>query len=164
MVSDVSAVDVFVKSVPPGPTEINGAAVNPSDPPVFAGLGYGSASPYAKVPAGSYDVQVRASGTGQIVLSAHSWPVQAGTVASVVVLSGAKGVALAVVRDAAGAAAVPSGGMATGAGGLARQGPGSSGTSVGLLLFVGLGIVAMLAGFSVVGRGSRKLVRRQGIE
>jgi hypothetical protein len=162
-VSDVPAVDVFVKSAPPGPTEINAAAANPSDPPVFSGLGYGSASAYAKVPAGSYDVQVRATGTGQIVLSAHSWPVQAGTVASVVVLSGAKGVALAVVRDAAGTAAVPSGGMATGAGGLAGRG-GSSGTPVGLLLFVGLGIVAMLAGFSVLGRGSRKPVRRQGIE
>jgi hypothetical protein len=157
-VSDVAAVDVFVRSAPPGPTEVNSTATNPSDPPAFSALGYGSASPYAKVPAGSYDVQVRATGSGQIVLSAHSWPVQAGTVASVVVLSGANGVALAVVRDAAGTATIPSGGMATGDGGLARRRSGSA-ISVGLLLFVTVGIALMVVGFSVLARlGPRKLI------
>jgi hypothetical protein len=119
-VGNVPAVDVFV--APAAQTGAAPASIQTaSAEPVFAGLPFGSASPYADVPAGSYDVQLRATGSGQVVLSAHSWPVLAGTVASIVVFSGPQGVTLEVLRDAAGAAAMPAGAMKTGAGGMAHH-------------------------------------------
>jgi hypothetical protein len=120
-VGNVPAVDVFVAPAAQAGAQPASVPATPTTP-VFSALPFGSASPYADVPAGSYDVQVRATGSGQVVLSANSWPVQAGTVASIVVFSGPQGVTLEVLRDAAGAAMMPAGAMATGAGGMAHRG------------------------------------------
>jgi hypothetical protein len=160
-VRDVAAVDVFVAPSPPGALQINTVGPTPSGPPAFSALTYGAASPYAKLPAGSYDVQVRAAGSGQLLLSAHSWPVLAGTVASVVVLSDTKGVSLAVVRDAVGASATPTGGMATGAGGAAPRRPAAMGAW--LLALATIAVALMIGSLSVVGGRSRRRVRRQGL-
>ena len=153
-VGSVPAVDVFVApAAQPGVTP----AAAPADPaPVFSALAFGSASPYADVPAGSYDVQLRATGTGQAVLSAHSWPVEAGTVASIVVFSGPQGVTLEVLRDAAGAAAMPAGGMATGAGGMAHR-PANARTPA-----VALGIAMLTAGAFLTIRFRRARVLTTG--
>jgi hypothetical protein len=117
----VSALDVFV-----APAAGSGASSNASarfaGPPAFAGVTLGSASPYADLPAGRYDVEFRAAGSNQVVLSANNWPVEPGTVATVVVFTGPSGVTLEVLRDAAGVTAVPQGAMATGGGGMAHRG------------------------------------------
>jgi hypothetical protein len=140
-VTNVAALDVFVL-----PTRSTGAtssvSLNTSGPPAFNSVRLGSASPYANLPAGSYDVEFRAAGTTQVVLTAHNWPVEAGTVATVVVFSGPQGPTLEVLRDAAGTAAVPQGAMATGGGGMAHRGHGG----MPLVLWTLPVLVAMAAG------------------
>jgi hypothetical protein len=123
-VSNVAAVDVFVVPARSTGATSSNVSISTTGPPAFSAVPLGSASPYADLPAGSYDVEFRAAGTTQIVLSAHNWPVEAGTVASVVVFSGPQGPTLEVLRDAAGTAAVPQGAMATGGGGMAHRGHG----------------------------------------
>jgi hypothetical protein len=154
VVGDAAPVDLFVKpAAQVGPTQIDAAAVTSTAPPVFSGLAFGSASPYANLPTGSYDVQLRATGSGGVLLSAHSWPVQAGTVASIVVFSAAKGVTLEVLRDAAGPSATPSGGMATGAGGMAHR-ANSSSASPDIPFVAGLAVLAV-AGVGLLTRARR---------
>jgi sortase (surface protein transpeptidase) len=99
-------------------------------PIVIDGATYGSASPYANVPAGSYNVDVSKPG-GAAVVMGTSWPVTAGTVASLVVLQDGTSSTLEVLVDAAQAGQLPSGGMATGYGGAAKQLAASSGGSSG---------------------------------
>jgi hypothetical protein len=127
--SGVSALDVFV-----APAAGGGPASNVNTrfagPPAFAGVTSGSASPYTALPAGSYDIEFRAPGSTQVVLSANNWPVEAGTIATVVVYTGPQGVTLEVLRDAAGVTAVPQGAMATGGGGMAHRGEGGLPTVV----------------------------------
>ncbi len=93
------------------------------DPPPAA-LGAtpeGEASPYVDVAGGTYDVRLTNASTGTTVLTGNSWPVAAGTVASLVVLQGGNGPTLEVLKDAVGAASMPRGGMRTGAGGMAMR-------------------------------------------
>jgi hypothetical protein len=156
-VGSVGAVDVFVApTAPTGGVVLSTVALStPTTAPAFAALPFGSASPYANLPAGSYDVQLRAAGTGQPVLSAHSWPVEAGTVASIVVLTGPQGVTLEVLRDAAGSSAAPTGAMATGAGGTAHHHGGA------LLPFVAL-VLATLAAVAALAMRFRVPSPRRG--
>jgi hypothetical protein len=126
-VPGVAAIDAFVApagtsgtSATSGASSLDVSATLPG-PPAFSRVPLGAASPYVDLPAGSYDVQIRAAGSTQVVLSAHNWPVTPGTVATVVVFNGPQGVTLEVLRDAAGPAAIPDGAMATGGGGLAHR-------------------------------------------
>jgi hypothetical protein len=129
-VPGVAAIDAFVApagssgasgtSATSGASSLDVSATLPG-PPAFSRVPLGAASPYVDLPAGSYDVQFRAAGSTQVVLSAHNWPVASGTVATVVVFNGPQGVTLEVLRDAAGPAAIPDGAMATGGGGLAHR-------------------------------------------
>jgi hypothetical protein len=125
-VSAIQAVNVFVSPAAAptaaSPTAIvaSPAAVSLPSTPAFSNLAFGAASQYADLPAGSYEVDLQAAGSGQVVLAAHSWPVAADTIASVVVLQGTQGVTLEVLRDAAGTPATPAGAMATGEGGTAH--------------------------------------------
>ncbi|HSS12053.1 MAG TPA: DUF4397 domain-containing protein [Acidimicrobiales bacterium] len=152
-VGSMPAVDVYVApAAQPGPTQINAVAVTPADSPAFPALAFSSASPYANLPAGSYDVQFRGVGSGPVVLSAHSWPVQAGTVASVVLFSTPQGVTLEVLRDAAGPAATPAGAMRTGAGGMAHQHGGPP------MVFLALSAVLLAMG-AALGIGMRSRAR-----
>jgi Domain of unknown function (DUF4397) len=90
-------------------------------PALFSRVTFGLATPYADVPAGTYNVEVRAAASGQLLLTGQNWPVLAGTVASLVVLPSQSGPTLEVLRDAAGTGSLPAGGAATGAGGMARR-------------------------------------------
>lgn len=125
-VAAIAAVNVFVSPAAAptaaSPTAIvaSPAAVALPSTPAFPNLAFGAASPYADLAAGSYEVDLQAAGSGQVVLAAHSWPVAADTIASVVVLQGTQGVTLEVLRDAAGTVATPAGAMATGEGGTAH--------------------------------------------
>ena len=116
----------------------------PTDPPPFQlpPTPVGMASPYLAVPASSYNVQFINATNGTTVLSGNDWPVAAGTVASLVVLRGASAPTLEVLKDAIGATAMPSGGMATGAGGMAERSqwrPGALAFGLGLLLMLAIG-------------------------
>jgi hypothetical protein len=130
-VSAVKAVNVYVSpaAMPTAasPTAIvaSPTAISLPSTPAFSNLTFGAASSYAALPAGAYEVDLQASDSGQVVLAAHSWPVTADTIASVVVLQGAQGVTLEVLRDAAGTAAMPTGALATGFGGMAHGAAGS---------------------------------------
>jgi hypothetical protein len=141
-VGNVGAVDVFVLPTRSAAAISSNVNLSMAGPPVFTAVRLGSASPYADLPAGSYDVEFRAAGTTQVVLTAHNWPVEAGTVATVVVFSGPQGPTLEVLRDAAGTAAVPQGAMATGGGGMAHRGHGG----MPLVLWTLPVLVAMAAG------------------
>ncbi len=157
----ISAVDVYVTPAAAAtPSTASGSAVAsqaavaiPAKTPAFSDLAFTAASPYADLPIGSYEVELRAAGTGQTVVTAHDWPVAPNTVASVVVVQGAQGPTFVVLRDAVGAAATPVGAMATGAGGTAHR----SGSRVpaGLAWAVGLALAA--ASVLVVSRRVRRI-------
>jgi hypothetical protein len=125
-VAAIQAVNVFVSpSFAPtaaSPTAIvaSPAGVTLPSTPAFTNLAFGAATAYADLAAGSYEVDLQATSSGQVVLAAHSWPVAADTIASVVVLQGTQGVTLEVLRDAAGTPSTPAGAMATGEGGTAH--------------------------------------------
>ena len=163
-VAAVPAVNVFV-SPAPAPTTASPTAIVASptaialpSTPAFTGLQFGAASPYANLPAGSYEVDLQASDSGQVVLAAHSWPVAADTIASVVMLQGTNGVTLEVLRDAAGTPAAPTGAMATGEGGTAH---GSAGGLPGGWPLAAATLVALAAIAATVGLRRRdRLVAR----
>lgn len=145
----ISAVDVFVSPTPATSTAASGSVVAsqaavaiPSKTPAFSDLTFASASPYADLPVGSYEVELRAAGTAQTVVTAHNWPVAPSTVASVVVVQGGQGPTFVVLRDAVGAATTPVGALATGAGGMAHR---SAGFPAGIPWAIGLTLAAGLA-------------------
>ncbi len=100
------------------PNALQGATSNPNvvvtDTTTFP-----QASPYIPIPAGLYRVNILGN-TGNGVVSGKNWTVNAGSVVSLVVLHAPTGATLEVLADAAGAAAAPVGGMATGFGGASR--------------------------------------------
>jgi hypothetical protein len=147
-VAAIPAVNVFVSPAPaptaasPTAIVVSPTAVALPSSPAFANLAFGAASPYGDLTAGSYEVDLQAADTGQVVLAAHSWPVAADTIASVVMLQGDQGVTLEVLRDAAGTLSTPAGAMATGAGGSAH---GSGLTFPGGLPLAAATLVALAA-------------------
>ena len=106
---------------------------------VLGPVGYGQASPYMSVLAGTYQVEVKAL-NGATVAVGHNWPVRSGSVVSIVVVETASGPSLEVLSDAASAASDPSGGVQTGYGGAApRESLGSSAmlpVGLALLFFI----------------------------
>jgi hypothetical protein len=133
---EVPAVDVAVEG---GPT-------------LFEGVEFPSATDYAEVDAGTYPVQVKAAGGGDVLLEA-SLPVKAGTVYSVAAVGGAgKDAELLPIVDATGAGQAPHGGIATGAGGTAPGGTAIPGVS---LVLAGAAVLAL------AGLGASVLLRRR---
>jgi hypothetical protein len=125
---DVPAVDVAVKG---GPT-------------LFEGAEFPSATDYAPVPAGSYDLQVKAADGGKVLLEATA-PVEAGKIYSIAAIGGAgKPVELLPIVDAAGMATMPDGGIATGAGGTAPGGSSSAPFLAVAALVLAMGAVGVV--------------------
>jgi hypothetical protein len=111
-----------------------------------------SASDYQEVPAGSVDVEVRKSGSGQVLAKADHLKLPSGSISSLVAVGGiGEKLELLDIRDAA-AAVSAAGGVATGAGGTST-GSSPGGRRFGLLLLVGGGLVAA-AGYAVQQRRS----------
>jgi hypothetical protein len=128
---EVPAVDVAVKG---GPT-------------LFEGVKFPSATDYAEVGPATYPIQVKAAGKDDVLLEA-SLPVKAGTIYSVAAIGGAgKAVRLLPIVDATGMGQMPSGGVATGAGGTApgTSGPGISLVLTGMAVLLAAGIAASVA-------------------
>jgi hypothetical protein len=96
------------------------------------------------VPAGTFDIQVRAAATGNTLLSASDLAVRAGTISTVAAIGGAgKAPRLLAILDAAGLARAPKGGVPTGAGGTAPDAP--RGVPVVPTTAAVAGLVALLA-------------------
>jgi hypothetical protein len=99
--------------------------------PVLAtGVAYPGATPYQPIAAGQYDVEVRLTGSDQVVLTVDDWSIQPAVQSSIVIVQGTDG-ALDVVpiRDSAAVAVPPLGGVQTGYGGMSPAVTGSTGRS-----------------------------------
>ena len=111
-----------------------------------------SASKYQEVPAGSVDVEVRKSGSGDVLARASNLNLPSGSISSLVAVGGiGEKLELLDIRDAATAVSA-AGGVATGAGGTAPS-PSPGGRRFALLLLTGGGL-AVVAGFVVQQRRS----------
>ena len=111
-----------------------------------------SASRYQELPAGSVDVEVRKSGSGEVLAKASNLKLPSGSISSLVAVGGiGEKLELLDIRDAA-AAVSAAGGVATGADGTSTSSsPG--GRRFALLLLIGGGLVAA-AGYVVQQRRS----------
>jgi MYXO-CTERM domain-containing protein len=87
-------------------------------------VGYGDASPYEVVAAGTYQLKVGPPG-GAPIVTGQNWPIRAGTVSSVVLVASTSGPTVEVLSDAVGTATAPVGSMQTGFGGTAPR-PGTA--------------------------------------
>ena len=101
-------------------------------------LAFASVSPYQAVAAATATVRVTGNGTDVTA----SVPLAAGTVHTLVVLDGAKGLIIDNLLDAAGSGAMPAGGPATGLGGTAPHGPPSP---LPWLAVIGAGLLLAVA-------------------
>jgi hypothetical protein len=101
-------------------------------------VGYGQATPYTDVPAGTYQLKIGPT-SGTPIVTGQNWPVSAGSVSSIILLAASSGPTIEVLSDAVGAASMPTGAMQTGFGGTAPR-PLSPvvpiSAAVGLLLLV----------------------------
>ncbi len=137
----------FIHTVP----DIAAVDIAVVDGPVLASeVAYPESTPYLDVTPGTYDIEVRAAGTSEVLLRVDAWAIDPGTEATVVVNRNVAG-SLSVVPllDAEGAAVMPMGGASTGMGGLARGAPATAGVSGALMgsimaLIAGLGAVLIL--------------------
>jgi hypothetical protein len=122
---------------------------------LISGTRFPSASDYQEVPAGSVDLQVRKSGSGQVLAKASNVKLRSGSISTLVAVGGiGEKLELLDVPDAAAAVSAAGGGVATGAGGTSpNPSPSSGGRRFALVLLVGGGLVAT-AGFVVQQRRS----------
>jgi hypothetical protein len=119
---------------------------------LIANAKFPSASDYQEVPAGSVDVEVRKTGTGEVLAKADNVKLASGSISSLVAVGGiGEKLELLDISDAA-AAVSAAGGVATGAGGTATS-PSPGGRRFALLLLIGCGLAAV-TGFVVQQRRS----------
>jgi hypothetical protein len=103
------------------PSSARGSAALTSQPAYsLSPVGYGDASPYVSVPAGTYQLKVGTAGKPSIV-NGMNWPVKAGTVASIVLVETTSGPTVEVLSDAVAVASAPIGALQTGYGGTAPK-------------------------------------------
>jgi hypothetical protein len=106
--------------------------------PIAAQLAFPTVTAYRAVPPGAESVAVRAAtGTASSAVT-----LTAGSVHTLVVLDGARGLEIADLEDAAGSAQMPAGGAATGLGGTAAHRPGPA---LPWLVIIGAGTLLCLA-------------------
>ena len=113
----------------------------------LSATGYGQASPYVPVTAGTYRVVVKAP-NGATVVKGNHLRLAAGTVVSMVVVESPSGPTLDVVKDAVATANDPAGGMQTGLGGTARPPATSVLRATLLLLAAALVLLAVIVGLA----------------
>jgi hypothetical protein len=116
---------------------------------LLSGLAFGSVTAYKTVSAGTVTVSV----AGSSETAKSTVDVAAGTVHTLVVLDGAKGLVTDNLVDAAGSAVLPAGGAATGFGGTAPHVP----SPLPWLVLAGVGLLAAVGG----GFGLRRVPRPQ---
>jgi hypothetical protein len=105
MAPDVPGVDVVVKG----------------GPLIFTNISFLQASQYTALPSGTYSLELRATGTSNVLFTANGVAATAGTVDSLAGVGGVnQPVELLPILDAGAAAVVPQGGAKTGGGGTAE--------------------------------------------
>ncbi len=115
---------------------------------VAGNLPLASVTPYQSVSPGTERVTV----TGQDEDASTKLTLAPGTVDTLVVLDGARGLEIDSLTDAAGSARAPAGGAATGFGGTAPRGPGSP---LPWLAVIGSGMLIAIGGQILVRRSRR---------
>lgn len=96
-------------------------------PLLATGVPYPDASDYQPIVPGQYDVEVRPTGSSDVLLRVAGWDVQPGTQASIVIVRGLDDrIDVVPVIDSAATAVTPVGGVQTGFGGMAGAGSTSS--------------------------------------
>jgi hypothetical protein len=113
-------------------------------------LAFGAVTSYSAVSPGTVSLHV----TGASENASSSVTLAAGTVHTLVVLDGQKGLEVSNLEDAAGSTVSPTGGPATGLGGTAPRVP----SPLPWLLLIAGGLLAAMAG----GLGLRRLARTRG--
>lgn len=109
--------------------------VVPNGPTVFTNVSFLQASPYKQLPPASYDIQLRATGTSQVLFSVNGVALKAGEIVTFTGIGGVgQPVELLQIPDAGSMPTSPNGGANTGAGGTSLPIPASS-------LLVGLGLI-----------------------
>lgn len=84
-------------------------------------VSYPSATPYETIAAGTYDLEVRESGTANVLVRVSGWSIQPGGQATVVIVKGLDGkLDVVPLADAAMAVLAPVGGVQTGFGGMSQ--------------------------------------------
>ena len=136
---DVQAVDVSV---------VNG-------PVLAADVPYPAATGYTNIAPGTYDVEVTAAGTDDVVLRVKDWTIQPGVQASIVIVRGADGqIDVAPVEDAVAAAVAPQGGIQTGGGSMADVldpiTPNTTGNHVSVMVAVMMAALASAVGLGAL--------------
>jgi hypothetical protein len=106
-------------------------------PVIFSSVGFDAATSYSTVPSGSYDLEFRAAGSDQVLLTARGVILKAGSVASLAGVGGA-GRPIEVVQIEDAAAASTSGAAGTGLGGMAPPDLFGSGSLLPVGLVLGL--------------------------
>jgi hypothetical protein len=116
---EVPAVDVAVKG----------------GPVVFNSIGFMQGSQYATVDAGTYNLELHQAGTDKVLFTADGVQLSSGMVQTAIGSGGVgRPVELVKVQDAGASATAPSGGAATGGGGMAlRQAAGLAPVALGLV-------------------------------
>lgn len=138
---DVPAVDVGVAGQAP-------------DQALVTDLSFPDASDYLAVPADTYDLEVRPTGTSDVAVPVSGLALEAGTVYTAIAVGSGADVTVLPVVDAAGTAgATPEGGVQTGAGGTASTD--SSFPAAAVLTAAGLLLLTAGGGLVLARRSSR---------
>ena len=116
---DGQALVRFVDTAPDVPAvdiSVTGGAM------LATGVAYPEATPYAPVEAGTYDLSIRAQGGGEELVRVQGWTAEPGQQLSIVLVKNPDGrLDVLPVVDSIGTGDMPTGGAATGLGGLARE-------------------------------------------
>src|SRR6185312_5402747 len=89
-------------------------------PVVAANVSYPNATAYLPITAGTYDVDVRAAGTDEVLLHIAGWSIAPDQQATVIIIDGADGkLDVVPLVDSATVSTMPAGGVQTGLGGMA---------------------------------------------
>lgn len=138
---DVPAVDVGVAGQAP-------------DQALVTDLSFPDASDYLAVPADTYDLEVRPTGTSDVAVPVSGLTLEAGTVYTAIAVGSGADVTVLPVVDAAGTAgAAPEGGVQTGAGGTAPSD--SSFPAAAVLTAAGLLLLTASGGLVLARRSTR---------
>jgi hypothetical protein len=125
-------------------------------PVLFRDVRFGEVTPFVTVAAGSFGMEVRAAGTSRVLFTQGAARMPAGMIVTLAgTISAAGSIETLPILDAAGAGSLPRGGVATGAGGSARD---PFPRPVALLAVAGL-----LAAAWAAGRGSRRGAHRRRV-
>jgi Domain of unknown function (DUF4397) len=125
-------------------------------PVLFRDLRFGEVTSFVTVEAGTFGMEVRAAGTSRVLFTQGEARMPAGMIVTLAGTTSAAGrIETLPILDAAGAGSLPQGGVATGAGGSARD---PAGRPVALLALAGL-----LAAAWAAGRGPRRGAHRRRV-